>query len=366
MRQQLKIGILFSKSGDYTIVSQACRKGALDAIAAVNADPKSSIELTAVECDPGGQVERYASLCQEMLTTTEVRHIVGCVTSWSRKETIPVLEKHNGTLWYPCPYEGFEACERVVYTHACPNQHLVPLIAHVARHHGTDGYLLGSNYIWGWETNRVARDLIQDAGGQVLGERYLPLGDTDVARIIDEIRACGPSFVLNNLIGQSSYAFLKAYAALASEDDRFAPRTRPVISCNLTECELEAIGEAANGHLVAGPYFQSASISQPCGSSFEAASYAAVSMIAQIAAEETGNGLNDLRQAFSDRQFATPVGLLRVDPRTHHTTLPVLIGRIAGASIDVIEDMGLIKPDPYLSRYDRTRVFARPALRVVS
>ncbi|TIL80332.1 MAG: N-acetylmuramoyl-L-alanine amidase, partial [Mesorhizobium sp.] len=69
-------------------------------------------------------------------------------------------------------YEGFEANEHVVYMHACPNQHLVPLLAHVVPRFGANGFLLGSNYIWGWETNRVARDLIADAGGKVLGERY--------------------------------------------------------------------------------------------------------------------------------------------------------------------------------------------------
>ncbi|TIP77010.1 MAG: N-acetylmuramoyl-L-alanine amidase, partial [Mesorhizobium sp.] len=118
----------------------------------------------------------------------------------------------GGTLWYACPYEGFEANEHVVYMHACPNQHLVPLLAHVVPRFGANGFLLGSNYIWGWETNRVARDLIADAGGKVLGERYLPLGEADVSRLIAEIQATRPDFVLNNLIGSSSYAFIAAYA----------------------------------------------------------------------------------------------------------------------------------------------------------
>lgn len=41
------------------------------------------------------------------------------------KETILVLEKAGGMLWYAWPYEGFEANEHVVYMHACPNRHLV-------------------------------------------------------------------------------------------------------------------------------------------------------------------------------------------------------------------------------------------------
>ena len=58
------------------------------------------------------------------------------------------------------------------------------------------------------EIGRVASDLILDAGGEALGDRYVPIGDADVARIIAEIRATRPDFVLNSLIGPSSYAFL--------------------------------------------------------------------------------------------------------------------------------------------------------------
>ncbi len=97
--------------------------------------------------------------------------------------------------------------------HACPNQQLLPLFSHVVPRFGADVFLLGSNYIWGWEMNRVARDLIADAGGDVRGERYLPLGETEVARLIEEIRATRPDFVFNNLIGSSSYAVLSTYAS---------------------------------------------------------------------------------------------------------------------------------------------------------
>ena len=221
--------------------------------------PTAAIELVAVERDPGGNIDRYAPACADILANSGARHIIGCVTSWSRKEVIPVLEKAGGTLWYACPYEGFEANEHVVYMHACPNQHLVPLLAYVVPRFGADGFLLGSNYIWGWETNRVARDLIADAGGKVLGERYLPLGETDVSRLIAEIEATRPDFVLNNLIGTSSYAFISAYAALAARDPHFRPERCPLLSCNLTECELPAIGAAGNGHLSVGPYFRDAS-----------------------------------------------------------------------------------------------------------
>lgn len=374
LKECVQLGILHSRSGGYELISNACRDGALAAIADVNADPRLPVTFDPVERDPQGNVDRYAPLAEDILRSSSARHIIGCVTSWSRKETIPVLEKLGGTLWYACPYEGFEANDRVVYTHACPNQHLVPLISWVAKRHGPNGFLLGSNYIWGWETNRVARDLIADANGEVFGERYLPLGETDVTRLIDEIRATRPSFVLNNLIGPSSYAFLAAYAELAKSNAYFAPASCPVLSCNLTECELPALKGIADGHLVVGPYFRNAATAldwplagnHRCASSFEAASYSSVRILAEVLAS-TGNAANgDLSAAFSGRAFETPCGTVRVDPRTHHASLPVVIGRIAGNDVEMIAATECVEPDPYLSHYDRIKAFGRPALRVVS
>lgn len=255
------------------------------------------------------------------------------------------------------------------YMNACPNQQLLPLFSYVIPRFGADGFLLGSNYIWGWETNRVARDLIADAGGQVRGERYLPLGETDVARLIEEIRATRPDFVLNNLIGSSSYAFLRAYAQLGAEDPRFLPQRCPVVSCNLTECELEAIGEAGRGHLSAGPYFHAADGGEGREyrpkSSFEAAAYASVCVLAEILAANPDAGWGELPDAFAKRRFATPFGATTIDPKTQHATLPVVIGEIDGAGFRAVSRAESVRPDPYLSRYDRTALLGAPRLRVV-
>ncbi|TIM60543.1 MAG: N-acetylmuramoyl-L-alanine amidase, partial [Mesorhizobium sp.] len=288
----------------------------------------------------------------------------GCITSWSRKETIPVLEKAGGMLWYACPYEGFEANEHVVYMHACPNQHLVPLMAHVAPRFGANGFLLGSNYIWGWEMNRVARDLIADAAGKVLGERYLRIGETDVSRLIDEIRATRPNFILNNLIGTSSYAFLAAYRDLGRENAAFKADACPVISCNLTEGELPAIGETGRGHLSAGPYF--APRPAAFASSFEASAYASVQVMADVLSGDPDAGPAAFSKAFAGRRFTTRLGPIAIDPHTQHATLPVIIGRIADGFFEVVSREEEVAPDPYLSRYDPAKTFGRPRLRVVS
>lgn len=363
MKRRIELGLLYSRSGSYTLISEACRSGALSAIAQVNADPDLDVSFVPVERDPGGNIDLYGPLCAELLSGTGARHVVGCVTSWSRKEVIPTLEKLGGTLWYAVPYEGFESSDHVVYTHACPNQHLLPLLDWAMPAHGKRAYLTGSNYIWGWEINRLARETLQAAGGQVLGERYLPIGSTDVARMIEEIRASRPDFILNSLIGPSSYEFIAAISALAEADAAFRPDRCPVLSCNLTEAELPALGNRAEGLIAAGPYFrglQGWPGAGNFGSSHEAAAFAAVRELARLLAGREGAEALPLADL-----LAGTAGI--VDPATHHTRLPVVIARVQQGAFRVIQHRGEVAGDPYLSRHPAaTSAPWAPQLRVVS
>ena len=365
VKRRVEIGLLFSRTGSYALLSQACRDGALAAIAAVNADAASGITLVPVERNPGGNIDLYGPYCEEILRHTSARHVIGCITSWSRKEVIPTLEKAGGTLWYPAPYEGFESSDHVVYMHACPNQHLLPLVSWAQPRFGGRAYLTGSNYIWGWEINRLARETLTVAGGTVLCERYLPIGSLDIGRMIEEIRATRPDFILNSLIGPSQYRFLAAYHDLGLSDPHFRPATCPVLSCNLTESELPAIGAAAEGLIAAGPYFRDADAGAAAfGSSFEAAAHDAVTELARLLArhpDADSLGLADLLDG-------VPGAACSIDPETHHRTLPVLIAQVQNGAFAVLERCGEVAGDPYLSRSVRAGPApgVRPDLRVVS
>ncbi|MCX7560676.1 transporter substrate-binding protein [Sulfitobacter sp. F26204] len=364
-RKPLKLGILYSQSGSYGRLSRASRRGALRAIEAVNEDDSFGFTFDAIERDPEGNIDLYAPLCTEILAEGSVSHVIGCVTSWSRKEVIPVLEKFGATLWYSLPYEGFEASDHVVYTHACPNQHLLPLLSWILPRFGDRGYLAGSNYIWGWELNRVARELIQEAGGEILGERHLALNDTDVDRLIEEISATRPNFVLNSLVGESSYAFLKAFAALAKRDSYFTPESCPILSCNLTESEFPKIGDAAEGLISTGPYFHGAK-GWPCQgkrefeSSLEAASWAAVMELSLLLRANPGFEHAPISELLKVNRQRT-----MIDTETHHTALPVLVAQVKDRSFHVLEQWEDIPADPYLSYSERRTGVRQPSLRVV-
>lgn len=373
MRREIPLGLLYSVTGTYGAIGRDALDGALLAVDEINGDPTGQVCFQVHVDDPGGNIDEYHRMIEVMLRRDGCRHIAGTITSIARKEVIPITEKYDALLWYILPYEGFEVCENVIYTGAAPNQHILPLFEHMLTHYGKRVYLTGSNYVWGWEVNRIARELIAATGGEVLGERYLPLGDEDVSRMIAEVEHKRPDFILNNLIGASSYAFLRAYRELAARDPDFSPHRRPVASCDLTECELAEIGsEAAQGHLCSAVYFENIAVplnrafrkkatsrfgaDRPL-STFLVAGYEAVHMIAKAVAEAGTDEIEPVRQALYTHTFDTAMGPIAIDPKTNHAALTPYLGRInENLSFDIIEAAANPVPaDPYLVNFDAGR-----------
>ncbi len=74
------------------------------------AEAGGDVTFEPVVVNPSGDLQRYRALSLELLGAG-IRQVVGCYTSSSRKEVIPCFEKHDGLLWYPSHYEGFESSD---------------------------------------------------------------------------------------------------------------------------------------------------------------------------------------------------------------------------------------------------------------
>lgn len=378
----LRLGILFSTSGPYGSIGRDCRDGAALAFAHLGEEGVLPFAIEPVWADPAGQADRYIAMAGEMMRARGCRHIVGAVTSQSRKDIIPIAEKLDGQLWYVCPYEGFEANENVIYTGACPNQHLFPLFETMLPRSGRRVYLAGANYVWGWEMNRLAREIVVSSGGEIVGERCLPIEETGVELLIADIIARRPDFILSNLIGPSSHAFLRAMHALADRDPAFSPARMPVASCDLTECELGDIGiGVADGQLAAASWFDSLATSESLAfkrrvserfgagrrvSSFFATSYATVRLLAAAVARCGVDEPRRVREALPTSPSLSVLGPLTFDPATNHVSLPFHLGRIAGGGFEVIQSRPPVAADPYVVNRVAPVARARPDLRVVS
>ena len=355
-KKRINIGILLSQSGTYEAMSRASLAGVLQGVAEVNADDALAFTFEPQLRDPKGDLAAYAPQCRELLNLGGLRHIFGCITSASRKEIIPELERHDGTLWYPVPYEGFEASEHVAYMHACPNQHIVPLLTWALQALGKRGYLVGSNYVWGWEIARIAREYIQKAGGQVLGDRSVPLHQSHLPHILAEIDSLKPDFILNSMVGESSYQLMRDLAAHYGKGK--GPK---ILSCNFTEAEIPKLGPAAEGLISVGPWFAPS----PAASGNALAERARQSVhelarLLQIVPEGERLKLSDLIKAAAQRGYRSALA-----SDTLHASLPVVIARLEGNVFRELKRFAPREADPYLSRHQEDSR-PLPYLRVVS
>lgn len=376
----LKIGIMFSSTGSYAAVGAAMRAGADLAIAELNARENCPLRLETVTVDPQGNTLSYADVARRLVSEERLSHVIGCYTSSSRKEVLPVFEKHDALLWYPSHYEGFESSENVIYTGAAPNQHIIPLAAYLLQHHGARGWFVGSNYVWAWENNRILRETLTAAGGEVLGERYFPVGDTEFVDLARQIVRARPDFVFNTLIGESGYQFTRLLRAEAERAGIDQPRDMPIASCSLSEVELPHLAEAMAGHLSSSVYFSTIEtarnarfsamwherhghLGQPCADA--EATYNAVQLLAHAVERAGEAGLCAVRQAVRGLSLDAPQGLVTVDPDNLHCAMRPRIGRSrADGTFELLfEAERPVAPDPYLVWTNAGTVSARLAAR---
>ena len=92
---------------------------------------------------------------------------------------------------------------------------------------------------------RSSRPTPRPTGGEIVGEEYTPLGDTEYATIVIKIKDAKPDIVFNTLNGDSNVAFFKQFKARANTPDQIQ-----TVSVSVAEEEVRGIGvENIAGHL---------------------------------------------------------------------------------------------------------------------
>jgi branched-chain amino acid transport system substrate-binding protein len=254
--EPIRIGMLFSQTGVTSVIEKGERMGTLLAVEEINeAGGIDGRPLRLVSYDPESSPARYQQLAERLILEDGVRVILGCYMSSTRKAVIPVVEKWHALLVYPTLYEGFEYSRNVVYTGAAPNQNSVQLAEFMLRTYGSRVFMVGSEYIYPYESNRIMSDLILERGGEKVAEHYLPLNAEweaylDIAR---KIKRLSPDFIFSTVVGDGTALLHRAYREVGLD-----PARMPIGSLTTCEAEVQQMGAAlAEGHVTSAAYFQS-------------------------------------------------------------------------------------------------------------
>lgn len=360
-----RVGVLFSRSGLMEVTESEHFFGTALAIQEINkAGGVLGREIEVIAYDPGSQPETFRKLADRLLTEDGASVIFGCSTSAERKAVLPAIERRNGLLWYPSLYEGFEYSPNVIYTGPAPNQNAFQLAEYIVRKHGPRVYLIGSDYIYPRESNRIMRDLVESYAGRVVGEQYVTMeaGDAELTRGLDAIREASPDVVFSTIVGRTAQRFYRMYAAAG-----FDPKRLPIASLTMAEGEVRAIGaEYCAGHLTSASYFGTLArdsndrfktafaaafgMETPV-SMWSASAYAQIKLFARALEQAGSLDTQKLVEAALGLSLEAPEGPIRIDPDNNHVWVTPRIGRVrADGQFDIVwESKSPIKPDPYLS-----------------
>lgn len=363
-RDSWPVGLLFSDESQTSAVEQTQACATLLAIDEVNA----AGGINGVPLDPcrlpiGPRPDDYRFAAEKLCDDHGVRVLFGTHMSNARKAVLPIVESREALLFYPTLYEGFEFSQNCVYTGAAPNQNSVPLARHLLRHHGKRVFFIGNNYVFAHESNRIMRDLFEQAQGQVVGEVYLSFraSDDDLANVMARIEATRPDVIYSTVVGSDTIRLHRAFAGTRSR------ATGAVIASLATnEADLAQMGaDLSEGFLAAAPWFST--LKNPESLAFRAgmqarfgedialtsgaeAAYFQVHLFALAARRAELPALDAVLARLGEGRFSAPEGEVRIDPATHHSWLWPRIGRVnAQNAFDVIEEAGApVKPEPYM------------------
>jgi urea transport system substrate-binding protein len=365
VKPPIRLGLLQSRTGAMMISEKSMIDAEMLAVDEINArGGLLGRKIEVAIADGKSDWPTYAKEAERLIRDEKVVTLIGCWTSASRKNVLPVVEKYDHLLIYPMAYEGLEQSPNIIYTGAAPNQQIIPAVKWSIDNLGRKFFLVGSDYVWPHSVNAIVSDQLKALGGEKVGEEYIFFGSSDVTRAVEAIRKAKPDVIFSEVVGASNIAFYRALRQAGIH----AGKT-PVVSVSIGEDELRALQtEDMVGHYSAWNYFQSLNRKENIEfvrnfqkrygadrvtSDVIEAAYFSVHLWAQ-AIEESGHAdVASIRKDLLGQSFNAPEGVISVDPATQHTWRSFSIAKILpNRQFDVVwTSHKPIRPVPYpLSR----------------
>ena len=249
--QPFNIGLLIPTSGSLGLLgpsAYACARLARDtwnscgglhgrevALTVLNAS-ESSISL-ATDLDTlieDGEVDALVALSN----TAVCRRISEIVQARVPLIYTPHFEGHGLPGWVHAIGETLE-------------QQLAPAIDWVThRYSPKRWFLVGNDYSWPRHSHRLAGSRIRASGAEVVGERYVPLGEHRFEPIVESIRDLRADAVLISLVGGESIYLCRAFGAAG-----LAGKVLRLSVCMEENAVLGMGPENTDGMFVAAGYF---------------------------------------------------------------------------------------------------------------
>jgi branched-chain amino acid transport system substrate-binding protein len=344
----IKIGVLEDQSGDFaaaTMVKVNAITLAAEEINTAGGISGRPIELVAY--DTQSDNTRYQEFMRRVLQRDNVDLVFAGFSSASREAYRPIVNQFDGLAFYNNQYEGGVCDANMIVTGAVPEQQFSTLIPWMMEKYGKNVYTLATDYNFGQISAEWVRNIVEENGGTMVGEEFIPLGVSQFGQSIQNIQAAKPGFVVTLLVGAAQASYYEQAAAasvnlpMASsvnvgqgyEHKRFTPPS--LKDMYVTTNFIEEVDIPAAKAFV--EKFRARFPDEPYINQEAANSYIAMYLYKQMVerAGTTEHAALRAEIAKGDVCYDGPSGNVCLDPKSQHTSHTIYLAHVnADHSID--------------------------------
>ena len=344
----IQVGLISPLTGAWTVYGKAHSAGfelAVDEINAAGGVLGRPLEI--VVGDSKTEPRIVVEQANRLIRQEQVDFLAGTFSSAERNAAGPVVAGAQKVLLYPTFYEGQEkeyypgVCNANIFMFGPePTQQVWPHLPYALENFGKKYFMIGSDYAWPRVTNAVTKQKLEELGGEIVGEVYIPFNTPQYESVLRDIRASGAEVIFHTLTGSDTVNFRQQLAGAGMKDD--------FVLWTVDDEEVVTTGlgpEVSRGDFVSFDYFMS--IEHPNNAAFlekfrasygedalmntvGVAMYNAAHMAA-LALEKSGEVSTEaLREGLKDLEFAdAPQGPVRMRGLDHQLVLPSYLMRVA-------------------------------------
>ena len=337
----IKIGVLEDQSGDFaaaTMVKVNAITLAAEEINAAGSIGGRPIELVAY--DTQSDNTRYQEFMRRVLQSDKVDVVFAGFSSASREAYRPIVNQFEGLAFYNNQYEGGVCDANMIVTGAVPEQQFSTLIPWMMEKYGKNVYTLAADYNFGQISAEWVRNIVEENGGTMVGEEFIPLGVSQFGQSIQNIQAAKPGFVVTLLVGAAQASYYEQAAAanvnlpMASsvnvgqgyEHKRFTPPS--LKDMYVTTNFIEEVDTPAAKAFV--EKFRARFPDEPYINQEAANSYIAMYLYKQMVerAGTTDHAALRAELAKGDVCFDGPSGNVCLDPKSQHMSHTIYLAKV--------------------------------------
>ncbi|WP_026434012.1 substrate-binding protein [Paracidovorax oryzae] len=351
----IKIGVAVGLSGANSVVAPAVVQSSQLAVDEINASGGilgRKVELEIVD-DASGAVGAQKAF-DTLVFQKKVNAIIAMETSAARNAALPVVNKGKIPYIYTSFYEG-RSCNNQMYVNGwVPEQQVAPVVDYFTKSKNAKTFfLVGNDYVFGRGMLSYTKKYIEQQGGKVVGEEFLPIDGSDWTAIVSKIRSVKPDALISATAGGAPNVSL-------AKQLKGAGMTLPYGNLAIDEGTAKTMGDVASGMYMSASYLTGidtpennkfvTSLNKRFGAELKTPNelsepqYEAFYLY-KAAVEKAGStDSSKVIPALAEVSFNGPRGVVQMN-KSRHTPLSMRLGQVqADGSVKILETFMQVDP----------------------